>query len=194
MTSKWSLICLATTLFWVWFLLGYSVFAIAYASYGMGIAHGVQCRDDLSDKPIWLTDKTAGTLLCEYPLGHHKTNDNIDQYHKHAGDDIITTTTAALKPQCHAELQSRFPRDVPKHAEKIKCSNSIFAFPAPWNRAFWAGIALFASYWVLFGLILETMAVEACREAFDEVREMDDGSSECGDEKARLIVKERYTT
>lgn len=53
---------------------------------------------------------------------------------------------------------------------------------------------MFASYWVLSGLNIEPMAVEACREAVDKVRAMDEGSRECGDEKVRLIVKERYTT
>lgn len=158
----------------------------------MGVAQRVRCRDNHFDDPTWLTDTAAGALLCEYLLSHHNNNVDINHNENNASDDI-TTTTIALKAQCYAELEPRIARAVPKHAREIKCSNSIFAFAAPWNRAFWAGIALFVSYWILFGLILGTMAIEACREACGKMRETDDGSRECGDEEARLIVKEGYT-
>lgn len=175
MTDRWSTICLATTCFWVWFLLGYSVFAIAYASYGMGIAQGVQCRHQFDDNTLWLTNTTAGALLCNYLLGHPNDSRNGNTNHKHndVGDD--TTTTIALKAQCHAALETRRASTVSKLAGEINCSDSIFAFPAPWNRAFWAGITLFACYWILFGLVLESMTVDACRDVSDEAREIEDG-------------------
>lgn len=194
MPDKWSTICLATTCFWIWFLLGYSVFAIAYASYGMGIAQGVQCRHNLDYNTVWVTDTTTGTSLCDYLFSHHNDNHNgnTNQNHEHVGDE--PTTTIALKAQCHAELKARIATAVPKLAGELKCSNSIFAFPAPWNRAFWAGIALFACYWILFGWVLESMTVDACRDVSDEVKEMDDGSREHGDVIEKGVWKEgRYT-
>ena len=193
MTDKWSTICLATTCFWVWLLLGYSVFAIAYASYGMGIARGVQCLHSLDDNTSWFTNTTAGALLCDYLLNHYNDshNGNINHNHHNAGD---TTTTTVIKAQCHAALETGIASFVPKLTSQSKCSNSIFAFPAPWNRAFWAGIALFACYWILFGWVLESMTVDACRDVSDEVREMVDGSKEHGDMKGKVYErKHRYT-
>lgn len=55
---------------------------------------------------------------------------------------------------------------VAKVAGQSKCSSSIFALSPPWTRAFWAGVGLFACYWVLFGFSLGSMAIEACGDYY----------------------------
>lgn len=152
----------------------------------MGFARGVQCRHHVDDDTIWLSNKTA-IALCDYLLrNNHNSNNN--------GPGVIDTTIVTPKAQCLATMEARVASVVVQVAEEGRCSNSMFAFPAPWNRAFWAGVGPFACYWVLFGLVLESVAVEACRDASsgvevgDDVREMDDDFDEHGGGKGSVKV------
>ena len=171
MPDKWSFFCLLATCFWIWFLLGYSVFAIAYSSYGMGLAKGSQCRS--LDDAIWLGD--TADALCDYLLFGNNNNNNDDNNDKTGINSTPTLAAAAAKPHCLATVQNR-AASVVKVAES-QCPGPTFALSPPWTRAFWSGVGLFACYWVLFGCILGAMAIEAWREESalgdDGVREME---------------------
>lgn len=166
MSDKWSLLCLLITYSWVWFLLGYSVFAIAYASYGMGYSKGTQCRS--LDDAIWLSD-SAGAL-CDYLLFGKNDNKN-----KSGINDPPIVGAAAAKTHCLLEMKN-LAASITNVAEH-QCPDSRFTLSPPWNWAFWAGVGLFACSWILFGFFLGSMAVEACRDEFrrveDELRKME---------------------
>lgn len=128
----------------------------------MGQEKGAQCR--YLDNAIWLANTTRS--LCDYLLSDD-TNKN--------GDSGVGTT-AVVKFRCVAAIQNRVA-SVTKAAEENKCSGPIFALSPPWTRAFWAGVGLFACYWIVFGFSLGSMAVEEVRrDTFgvdDEFSEMD---------------------
>ena len=129
------------------------MFAIAYASYGMGHAEGAHCRH--LDDTVWLTHTSSA--LCDYLVSNH---------------DPGVDTTTAVKARCLMAMENRVD-SVAKVAEGKKGSDSIFALSPPWTHAFWAGIGIFACYWILFGSFLGSMAVEAYRNPFDELRAID---------------------
>lgn len=119
----------------------------------MGHAEGTHCRH--LDDTVWLTQTSSA--LCDYLVGNH---------------DPSVDKTTAVKARCLAAMENRVD-SVAKVAEGNKCSSSIFALSPPWTRAFWSGVGLFACYWILFGFFLGSMAVEACRNPFDELKEID---------------------
>ena len=146
MPGQWSILCHTTTCFWLWFLLGYSVSVIAYASYGMGQAKAAQCLP--LDDMIWLLN--TARPFRDHPL--RRNGSDVD------ANAAVEAPGLAAVEQCVARVD--------RVAEENRRSLSPFALSPPWTRAFWAGIGLFACYWVLFGVFLASTAVGVCRDAF----------------------------
>lgn len=119
---------------------------IAYASYGMGRAQAAQCL------PL---DDMIRLLNTACPFRDHLLRRN--------GSDV--DANAAVKAPGLAAVEHCVAR-VDRVAEENRCSLSPFALSPPWTRAFWAGIGLFACYWVLFGVFLASMAVGVRRDIF----------------------------
>ena len=138
---------------------------IAHASYSMGQAKGAQCRS-LDDMILLILLANMTCPFCDFLLSDNESDLNRN---------------VALNAQSLAAIEKRVA-SITTVGEN-KCSTSDFAISPPWTRAFWAGIGLFACYWILFGFFLGSMVVEVCRDTFgteDEFSEMGNDFDEHG--------------